>query len=89
MNVKQSVESELVEETEVLGETLSHCHFVHQKSHDFTWARTLAAAVGSRRLTAWAMARPLKSTIRIAEPIPHFTYFNYGSMFLRNVDIRL
>jgi hypothetical protein len=26
--------------------------------HDLTWARTQAAAVGSRRLTAWAVARP-------------------------------
>jgi hypothetical protein len=26
--------------------------------HDPTWARTRAAVVGSRRLTAWAMARP-------------------------------
>jgi hypothetical protein len=26
--------------------------------HDLTWDRTWAAAVGSRRLTAWAMARP-------------------------------
>jgi hypothetical protein len=26
--------------------------------HDLTWARTRAASVGSRRLTAWAMARP-------------------------------
>jgi hypothetical protein len=29
-----------------------------QIPHDLTWARTRAAAVGSRRLTAWAMARP-------------------------------
>jgi hypothetical protein len=28
-----------------------------------TWARTRAAAVGSRRLTAWAMARPLYSSL--------------------------
>jgi hypothetical protein len=31
-------------------------HFVHHKSH-MTWDRTRAAAVGSQRLTAWAMAR--------------------------------
>jgi hypothetical protein len=29
-----------------------------QIPHYLTWARTRAAAVGSRRLTAWAMARP-------------------------------
>jgi hypothetical protein len=29
-----------------------------QIQHDLTWARTRAAVVGSRRLTAWAMARP-------------------------------
>jgi hypothetical protein len=28
-----------------------------QIPHDLTWARTRAAAMGSRRLTAWAMAR--------------------------------
>jgi hypothetical protein len=28
-----------------------------QIPHDFTWDRTRTAAVGSRRLTAWAMAR--------------------------------
>jgi hypothetical protein len=33
-----------------------------QIPHDLTWARTRAAAVGSRRLTAWAMARPVALT---------------------------
>jgi hypothetical protein len=40
------------------------CHFVDHKSH-MTWARTQAAAVGSRRLTAWAVTRPNKA---VAEP---------------------
>jgi hypothetical protein len=42
-------------ETEVLGENLPQRHFVHHKiPHD----QTRTAAVGSQRLTAWAMARP-------------------------------
>jgi hypothetical protein len=53
MSVEQSVEWELAGETEVLGDNLSQCRFVHH----MTWARTRAAAVGSRRLTAWAVAR--------------------------------
>jgi hypothetical protein len=53
MSVEQSVEWELAGETEVLGEN----HFVHHKSN---MTRTRAAPVGSRRLTAWAMARPSK-----------------------------
>jgi hypothetical protein len=35
-NVEQSVEWELAGETEVLGENVPQCHFVHQKSH-MTW----------------------------------------------------
>jgi hypothetical protein len=56
MNVEQSLEWELAGETEVLGENLPQCHFIHHKS-PITWARTLNPEVGSRRLTAWAMAQ--------------------------------
>jgi hypothetical protein len=49
------VELRLAGETEVLGENLPQRHFVHHKSR--------AAAVGSQRLTAWAMARPWTDTL--------------------------
>jgi hypothetical protein len=32
--------------------------YLPQIQHNLTWARTWAAALGSRRLTVWAMARP-------------------------------
>jgi hypothetical protein len=53
MSVEQSVECELAGETEVLEKKpvpVPLC--LPQIPHDLTWARTWAAAVGSRRLTA-------------------------------------
>jgi hypothetical protein len=47
-------------ETEVLGENLL-CP--PQIPHYLTWARTRAAAVGSRRLAARSMARPSVSKV--------------------------
>jgi hypothetical protein len=54
MSVEQSVEWELVGETEVVGVNLPQCHFVHHKSHT-TWPDLEPR---QPRLTAWAMARP-------------------------------
>jgi hypothetical protein len=53
------VECELAEETEVLRENLPQCHFVYHKSH-MIWPQvwTQATTVGSRQLSAWAMAWP-------------------------------
>jgi hypothetical protein len=57
MMMENLVEWRLAGETEVLAENLHQRHFVHHKS-SLIWARTRAAAVGSQRLIAWAMARP-------------------------------
>jgi hypothetical protein len=38
--------------TEVLGEDLPQCRFVHHKPHMLCRTRTRAAAVASQRLTA-------------------------------------
>jgi hypothetical protein len=72
MIVEQLVEWRLAGETEVLGENLPQRHFVHHKSH---MARPglepRAAAVGSQRLTAWAMARPSWNVTPFrSQPIP-------------------
>jgi hypothetical protein len=61
MMMEKQMECRLAGETEVLREkTCPSATFVHRKiPHDQTrvWTRA-AAAVGSRRLTAWAVARP-------------------------------
>jgi hypothetical protein len=57
--VEKWLDWRLAGETEILGEILPQRHFVHNKSHMTRpgfWTR--ATAVGSQRLTAWAMARP-------------------------------
>jgi hypothetical protein len=59
MIVEKQMECRLAGETEVLGENLPQRHL--SPSQNPIWQQqgwTRAAAVGSRRLTAWAMARP-------------------------------
>jgi hypothetical protein len=65
MIVEKQMECRLAGETEVLGENLLSATFVHHKiPHNQTRVWTRAAAVGSRRLSAWAMARPWMSQLR-------------------------
>jgi hypothetical protein len=53
MSVEQLVKWELAGGNEVLGEDLPPISLCSpQIPHDLTWARTRAAAVGSRRLAA-------------------------------------
>jgi hypothetical protein len=45
-----------------------------QIPHDLTWDWTLAAAVGSRRLTAWALSQPL--------PLPYSLMLHYRESYV-------
>jgi hypothetical protein len=59
ISMEQSVERKLARESEVLGQKLALVPLCPSKiPHDLTGDRPRAAAMGSRRLTAWAMARP-------------------------------
>jgi hypothetical protein len=49
----------LAGETEVLGEKVLQCRFVHHKPYMLPGRETRVAAVGSQRLTAWATTRPI------------------------------
>jgi hypothetical protein len=60
----------LAGETEVLGENLPQCHLVHHKSHmTCTGFEPRAAAVGSQRITARAMARPKPDSMYAARRV--------------------
>jgi hypothetical protein len=52
MIVEKQMECRLERETEVVGENLSQCCFVHHKPHMSARKGTRAAAMGSRPLTA-------------------------------------
>jgi hypothetical protein len=56
MSVEQSVEWELAEETETLGENLPQCHFAHHKFH-MVWPGVEPGPMANILLTAWAMVQ--------------------------------
>jgi hypothetical protein len=97
MMMEKLVEWWLAGETEVLGENLSQCRFVHHKTHMPARMRTRAAAVGSQRLTAWATARPLfYASVRLSFRLwhcillgGHFIPENGGNTFHRNAGNRV
>jgi hypothetical protein len=62
-------------ETEVFGENLPQCRFVHHEPRHVAPTRTRAAAVGSQRLTALATARLDQS---VTDRKMHFSYWNHA-----------
>jgi hypothetical protein len=59
MNLDLLVGWELSGETEVIGENLPQCQFVHQIPYDLTWDRNLAVTMRIPHATARTMACPL------------------------------
>jgi hypothetical protein len=80
INAEHSVEWELTGKTEILGENLPQCHFVHHKCH-MTSERCSNPGHrgGSRRLTAWTMARPnlWRYVWNVSSLIPFMCSFNF------------
>jgi hypothetical protein len=70
MSVELSVEWELTRVTKVHIKPAQVPLCPPQISHDLTWTRTLAAAVGSRWLTSWSMARPIPPCVYTSGMIP-------------------
>jgi hypothetical protein len=71
--VKMIVEKQM--ECRLAGETCPSATFVHHKmTHVQTRVWIPAAAVGSRRLTAWAMARPRLSVTSVTPRLNSFAF---------------
>jgi hypothetical protein len=71
----------LAGETEVFGENLPQCRFVDHKTRMPARKRTRAAAVGSQRLTAWPMTRPLQCSL-LHHPVTSVPYLNSDTFFI-------
>jgi hypothetical protein len=78
MMMENLVEWRLARETEVLGENLPQRQFFHHKSHlTRSGHEPGAAAVGSQRLTAWAMARPQEMILVLNNRISNAFLFTF------------
>jgi hypothetical protein len=76
--------------TEVVRENLPWCHWPPQISHALTWHRTRTTVVESRRrLSAWAVARPLWGVLLVYKLLQTFQWETFVPQYARYVSLFL